>query len=327
MKEHIQGLIAAVFTPLQLDGALNLEQVEPIVEHLVRNKISGLYVCGSTGEGSSLTSEERRRVAEAYVKAASGRVPVVVQVGCDSVVEAKRLAHHAQDIGADAVAAIQPMYFKLDSLEVLISCLAEIAAGAANLPFYFYYLPAITRAKYDMVEFLRQGSLRIPTLAGIKFSSLDVHEYQACLEYQAGRYNILFGCDEMLTSGLSVGAPGAVGSTFNFAAPLYHRIIEAFRKGDYKEAQRCQSMSVEMVRIFCRYRGQPGFKAAMKLIGLDCGPNRLPLNTLSPQESTVLQKDLDAIGFFDWALEPVAKPRIVTIPEKPTKPLRKDLKI
>jgi N-acetylneuraminate lyase len=302
MNKQYKGLLAAVFSPMREDGSLNLDQVKPMVDYLVENRIAGLYVCGSTGEGPSLTSEERRATAQAYREAAGGKVPVIVHVGHDSVTEACCLAEHAQSIGADSVAAVPPSYFKIDSLETLIVCLAQIASAAPKLPFYYYHIPRMNGLDFDMLNFLELAEQRIPSFTGIKYSALTVHNYQSCLEYKNGKYNILFGCDEMLLSGLSVGAPGAVGSTYNFAAPLYHRIIDAFKRNDMTEAKKYQALSVEMIRIFYRYRGLAAFKATMKLIGFDCGPVRLPNVTLTEAELAALKKELKELGFFDWTV-------------------------
>ncbi len=122
------------------------------------------------------------------------------------------------------------------------------------------------------------------------------------MEFENRRFDVLFGSDEMLLSGLCVGATGAVGSTYNFAGPVYRRLIDAFDRGDINEARRCQALSVEMVRILRRYRIQSALKAAMKLIGLDCGPTRLPLVTLTDDELQAMKEELGAVGFFDWAL-------------------------
>jgi N-acetylneuraminate lyase len=301
MENRYAGLIAAVFTPMGEDGSLNLGQIPSVVDHLVRAQIGGLYVCGTTGEGPSLSSEERRATATAYVEAAAGKLPVIVQVGHNSLTESRGLVSHAETIGADAVSAMPPAYFKFESLKTLIDCLAEIASAAPKLPLFYYHIPSMTGMDFDMVEFLRECSKRLPNLAGIKYSHLAVDEYQACLELENRRFDVLFGRDEMLLSALCVGAAGAVGSTYNFAGPLYRRIIDAFARGDLREARRCQALSVEMVRILCRYRGQPAFKAAMKLIGPDCGPNRLPLETLTSEELQAMKNELAGIGFFDWA--------------------------
>lgn len=301
MPQKQKGLIAAVFTPMHDDGSLNLNIVEPMVEFLIEEKITGLYVCGSTGEGASLTSDERKSTAEAYVNAAKGRLPVIVQVGHQSLAEAQSLAAHAQQIRADAIAAIPPAYFKIDSVDVLVDCMDVVSAGAPGLPFYYYHIPALTGVDLDMVEFLQKGRDRITNLAGIKYSKPTVHEFQACGAYDNRRFDILFGVDEMLASGLSAGALGAVGTTYNFAAPLYNRIIDSFKNGDMKETQKYQQLSVDMIRLLVRFGGMQAFKSLMKILGFDCGPPRLPLVALTPEQEVAMQQGLTAIGFFDWA--------------------------
>jgi N-acetylneuraminate lyase len=302
MHYRLTGLVAATFTPMRPDGSLNLEMAKPIVDHLVRSGIRGLYVCGTTGEGPLLTTDERKATVTAYVEAAAGRVPVVVQVGHSSVVEARLLAAHAQQAGADAISAVAPYYFKPGSVAVLVDCLAEIAGGAPKLPFYYYHIPMLSGVSLDMVEFLQQAPAKMPTFAGIKYTAPTIDEFQALLTTEDGRFDILFGRDEMMLSGLVGGARGAVGSTYNFAAPLYCRLIEAFQRGDLAEAQLCQSRAVAMIRVIVnRYRFHAGLKAAMGLWGLDCGPNRLPTIPLTPQEVAEMRRELDAIGFFQWA--------------------------
>jgi N-acetylneuraminate lyase len=301
MGLRIRGLVAAAFTPLDDDGQLRLAQVQPLVEWLVRHQLSGVYVNGSTGEGPLLTGWERQRVAEAFVRAAAGRLRVIVQVGHNSLQEARELARHAQEIGADAVSAAAPGYFRPDTVENLIDCLAEVAAGAPDLPFYYYHIPSLSGVGHDMVRFLELGSQLLPTLVGVKYTAPAVYELQACVELSDRRYNLLFGVDEMLLSGLCAGADGAVGSTFNLAPRLYQEIVAACQRSDLEAARKAQAQAVEMVRILCRYRGQPGIKAAMQLLGLDCGPNRLPQRSLSRQERDALRRELEAIGFFNWS--------------------------
>jgi N-acetylneuraminate lyase len=249
----ITGIVPAVFTPLHPDGSLNLSQIRPIVERLVAQQASALYVCGATGEGVSLRREERMTVAESYLQAAAGRLPVIVQVGHDSLREARLLAAHAQSAGASAISAIPPGFFKVDRLELLLDCLGEICADAPGLPFYYYHIPRLTAARFDMVELLRLSLTRLPALRGVKYSDFTIFELHACVELENGRFNILFGSDEMLLSGLVGGAQGAVGTTYSFALPLYQRIYSAFRVGQIEEAQRWQSRSVQMLRIINRY--------------------------------------------------------------------------
>ncbi len=299
-NKRFTGLIAAGFTPMLDNGDLNLALVPAIVNQLTDEQIRGFFVCGSTGEGPSLTTAERKQVAVAYVDASAGRTPIIVHVGHNSLKDSQTLATHAQEIGADAISLVPPSYFKPKSIEALVSFMAEVAACAPNLPFYYYHIPGITDVNIDVVELLRTGHNRIPTLAGIKYSKTTVYEMQACVEMDNGRFNVLFGSDEMLLSGLCGGAHGAIGSTYNFAAPLYNKIISAFAENNIAEAQRLQGLAVQMVNAIMQFEAQPGLKAMMKLVDLDCGPSRLPLVTLKPDEVDKLRRDMEEIGFFEW---------------------------
>ena len=296
----ITGLVPATFTPFHADGSLHLDLVEPMVEHLIRDGITGLYVCGSTGEGISLTREERMETTAAFVAATRKRIPVVVQVGHNSIAEARLLAAHAQHIGAHASSATPPSYFKPPTLAALVDCMAEIAAAAPELPFYYYHIPGMTGVTPNVAALLRDGQARIPSLVGVKFSHTAVFDMQAALAVEDGRYNLLFGSDEMLLSGLAGGAHGAVGSTYNFAAPLYNGIISAFAARDIAAAQRMQAHAVEMVNVLVRHGGNAAIKAVMAFLDLDCGPVRLPQVALTAAQQQRLRQDLEAIGFFAW---------------------------
>lgn len=297
----LSNLIAATYTPLNADGHLNLQQVGPLVEHLLGSGVTGLYVCGSTGEGMSLSCDDRRSVTEAFVTATAGRVPVIVQVGHNSLDDAKQLAAHAQQVGADAVSATCPSYFKVGTVGGLVDSMAEVASGAPELPFYYYHIPMLTGSKIDMVPFLTEGVARIPNLVGLKYTDTALHEFQECFELQNGRFDVVWGCDEMLLGALATGAQAAIGSTYNIAAPLYARLIEAFEKGDLQEARRLQGLSIQMIRTINLYPFHPAMKAVLKMKGIDVGGCRLPQGKLTAEEAKSLQGKLQSIGFFDWS--------------------------
>jgi N-acetylneuraminate lyase len=296
----LSGLVAATYTPLNDDGRLNLSVIQPMVENLLGHGVAGLYVCGSTGEGMSLSSDERKSVAEAYVTATNGRVPVIVQVGHNSLAEARNLAAHAQEIGADVVSATCPSYFKISDVEVLIECMSEVAGGAPSLPFYYYHIPTLTGSTLDIVDFLRQSRDRIANLVGLKYTDSKLFEFQECLELDDGRYDVVWGCDEMLLGAIATGAKGAIGSTYNIAFPIYQKIIDAFASGGMAEARLWQSKSVEMIRVLNQFPFHAAMKSVLCMQGLDVGGCRLPQGRLSTAEVANLQADLQAIGFFEW---------------------------
>jgi N-acetylneuraminate lyase len=285
----LTGLVAAVFTPMHEDGNVDLARIPVVTDYVIGSGCSGLYVCGSTGEGPSLTTAERRAVSEAYVAANAGRVPVVIQVGHNSLREATALAAHAAEIGCDAISACPPSYFKVNSISGLVACLQEMTSGAPDTPFYYYHIPRLSSAHLDMEAFLEVAQDALPSLAGIKYSAFDLDGFQRCIAFANGRYDILFGADELLLGGLASGARGAVGSTYNFAAPLYQEVIDAFESGDMAAAAAAQLRSAQMVKRILSHGGQPAIKAAMNILGVDCGPPRLPLQALDASQLVALR--------------------------------------
>lgn len=307
MPDRLTGLIAAVYTPLNNDESIRLAAIEPLVEQLLADGVNGLYVCGSTGEGVSMSIAERKAVADAFIAATDRRVPVIVHVGHNSLTDAADLAEHAQSAGATATSAIAPNYFRLDSLETLVECIGRVAAAAPELPFYYYHIPAMTDLTFDMVDLLQRAGERIPNFTGLKYTARSLDEYAQCVAMENGRFDVLYGYDEMLLPALAVGAQGAVGTTYNIAAPLYRRVIEAFAEGDLATAQESQLRAIEMIRVMLHYPFHAAVKAVLEMLGTPCGPCRLPLASLTAAQIEQLEADLREIGFFQWARSPAAQ--------------------
>jgi len=295
----IKGLIAATFAAYHKDGSINLDIIPAIVEKMVNDGLSGVFICGTNGEGPNLTIDERMQIAEAYVSAANKRILVLVHVGHSSIAECRKLASHAEKIGADAISSVAAFYFKPSSVKNLVQSMAQIASAAPNTPFYYYNIPTLTGVALDMIDFLSQAEEAIPTLAGIKYTASTLHEYQACLNYKGGKFDILFGFDEMLLPALSVGAQGAIGSTYTFAAPIYLKVMQLFEQGKHKEAAAMQLNSVNMVRELVKYPPIPAQRAIMKMEGFELGTCRLPLVALTSDQEQQFKSSLDEIGFFN----------------------------
>jgi N-acetylneuraminate lyase len=301
MNPPLRGLIAAPFTPFHSDGSLALEVIPQLAALLAGNGVSGAFVCGTTGEGYSLTMDERRQVAAAWRQATPPGLQLIVHVGHNSAGEGRTLARHAEEIGADAISTIAPSFFKPRGVVELVAWCRDVAAAAPSLPFYYYHIPSMTGVNIPVAEFLSEAEGKIPNLAGIKFTYEDLEDYRAACAFGGGRYTILFGRDEILLRGLQLGAPGAVGSTYNYAAPLFRRVMQAFGAGDLPVAQREQAKAQGFIDVMNAAGGLPAGKAIMKLIGVDCGPVRLPLRNLTPMQEQQLRADLDATGFFAFA--------------------------
>jgi N-acetylneuraminate lyase len=210
------------------------------------------------------------------------------------------LATHAEGLEVDAISATPPCYFKPPSIDHLLDYLEPLAA-ASSRPFYYYHIPAMTGVSFDPCEILAEAVKRLPTMAGIKYSNPDLSLLLACLQFEEGSRDILYGMDEALLGALATGCRGAVGSTYNFAAPVYLQMWEAFDRGDMDLARVWQGRSVRLVRALNQVcGGRPGLKPMMAMIGVDCGPYRLPQRDPMRGQLEELRQGLDAMGFYQW---------------------------
>jgi len=290
------GLIAAPFTPYFPNGEINTGIIPDYAEKLKGDGLKGVFICGTTGEGMLLTLEERKTMAEEWVKYNSPDFKVIVHVGTTSSRQSKELAAHAQNIGATAIGSMGPIFLKPAKMTELLGFCGELASGAPELPFYYYHIPSVSGVHFPMADFIQEASTQIPNFRGIKFTDSNFMAMQQCLKMDEGKWDILHGFDELLLAGLALGAKGAVGSTYNYMAPLYNQIISDFEKGRIDEAREKQAVSVKVVEVLLKYGGAVvAGKALMKHFGIDCGPCRLPLENLNERSYKNLTDEMDAI--------------------------------
>ena len=298
--EKIKGLIDAPFTPFHEDGSLNLAPIPEYAALLARNGLKGVFINGSSGEGYMLTEEERMQLAEAWMAAVPEDFKVIVHVGSTSVMSSRRLAEHAQKIGAWGIGAMATPFPKIGSIEQLCRYCEEIASAAPNLPFYYYHIPAFNGAFLSMYDFLKAVDGRIPNFAGIKYTFESLYEYNRCRRYQNGKFDMLHGQDETILPCLAMGgAQGGIGGTTNYNGRCLTGILEAWEKGNLEKARQLQDFAQDVIDVICNFRGNiVGGKRIMKLIGLDLGPNRVPFMTVTEEEEQELRRQLEAIDFF-----------------------------
>jgi N-acetylneuraminate lyase len=306
-KIKLTGLVAATHTPFKADGSLNLAAVERQVEHLLRHGLATAFVCGSTGESQLLSFDERRQLTQRWMEAVRGTpLQVVVHVGSNCLSDTKALANQAEKLGAAAISTIAPYYFKPRSLESLVEWCAAIAGAAPQTPFYFYDVPGLTNVSFSMPAFLAQAADRIPTLNGIKFTNSDLMAYQLCLRADNGTFDIPWGIDECMLAAFALGGTGAVGSTYNFSAPVFQELLAAFARGDLRKAQAHQRRGTDLIQLLMGYGYLPASKVIMKWLGVDVGGCRQPLANLSTEQAAKLRRELEACGFFEWGQKPKA---------------------
>lgn len=300
--KHLHGLIAAPFTPMHKDGSLNLDIIPFYYQVLKANGITGAFICGSTGEGVSMSVKEKKAVAEAWATSSNGDKDFIVMplLGGTCLDDCKELALHAKEIGLDAVSFTAPFYFKPANVEMLAQCCMEVASAVPDLPFYYYHIPVLTGVNFPMISLLKEIDGRLQNFAGVKYTHEDFMDFLSCIHFAGGKYDMLWGRDENMLPALSIGAKGAVGSTFNYAAPVYHNLMDAFNNGDMEKAGEFQQQSIEMIRLLGKYGGIATGKAYMKLIGLDCGEFRLPVKNMSVAEFEFFKNDVEALKFDNF---------------------------
>lgn len=298
-SKNIHGLISAPFTPFDSEGNINLTVIPAYYNLLKSNKVTGAFICGSTGEGVSLTFSEKVEVMKAWASLTKhdADFALIMFLGGTNIKECQELAKIAEQEGVDAISFTSPYYFKPANVKQLAKCCKEIAAVAPNTAFYYYHIPVLTGGNYAMIDLLNEIDDMIPTFKGIKYTHEDFMDFLSCMNFKGGKYNMLWGRDENMLSSLVLGCKGAVGSTYNYAAPLYHDLIEAFDNGELEKANALQQKSIDMIRLLGKYGGIATGKAYMKLVDVNCGEFRLPIANMSAESFALFKKDVESIGF------------------------------
>ncbi|XP_048338450.1 N-acetylneuraminate lyase [Sphaerodactylus townsendi] len=299
-QKKLQGLVAATITPMTQNGEINLSVIGQYVDYLTNEQgVKNVFVNGTTGEGLSLSVPERKLLAEEWVTKGKDKLDhVIIHVGALSLPEAKDLAKHAAEIGADGIAIIAPSFFKQVNKDGLVAFLRNVASEAPGTPFYYYHIPALTGIKICVEELLDGMKEQIPTFQGVKFSGTDLLDFGRCVKKNdQGQLMLLYGVDEQLLSALIMGADGAVGSTYNFLGRASNLVLEAFSNGDNFLAQKYQFSIQEFLGfVIAQGFGVAQIKAVMTLVsGLPMGPPRLPLSSASEEFIAKVKARLESV--------------------------------
>jgi len=300
INSKTKGLIAAPMTAYHPDGTVDLNIIPAYADFLRSNGVVGVFINGTTGEGLSLTLEERMVLAERWVKAVPGNFKVIVHVSHTCAASAWDMARHAAQIGAWGIGEMGPLFYRPDRVEDLAEYAAKTAAQVPEIPYYYYHMPSMNGVCFPMIDLLRAADPIIPNLTGIKYTHEDLVDFELCREFNGGKYDILYGRDETLLCALALGCRGAVGSTYNIMAPLYTRLIDAFDSGNLNEARRLQRLSMKVIRRLAETTSFiAALKEVMKMIGLDLGEVRSPLKNIEAAKIVRLKRGLKELDFFD----------------------------
>lgn len=294
--KKLKGLIAAAHTAFNDDGSVNYDVIPKQAQMLIKQNVTGVYVSGTTGEGVHCSTEERKKVFDAWTKAAKGKLYLIAHVGSLSLPDTQELARYAQEIGMDATSIVPPCFFRPGSIQGLVDYINEALKYADKIPFYYYHT-SMSGVAFDMEAFLKAADGKIKNLAGIKFNYPDLYMYQRCLKACGGKYDITWGIDEWFAGAVALGAESAIGSTYNYSAGIYYKIWDAVKKGDLKTSKKLMKKVCDIVDILVEFGGVAAGKAMCAVHGVDLGTVRVPLKPLTKEQKTEIVSRLKKIGY------------------------------
>ena len=243
MKKSMYGAYAAMFTPFDKKGRLNLDAIDTLVEYGIKGGLKGFYLTGSTGEGMLLTLEERKEVYRRAVAAAKGRCKLIAQVGCVRTDDSIELAKAAADAGVDWISSVAPVYFGQNFPSAMRHYKA--ISEATDLPFLVYAFNSELVPERDVRLF------DLKNVKGIKYTGRNFYVCQR-IRRMLGKETIWFaGCDELLVSALALGDTfsGGIGLNYNIIPRHFSKICELCAKNDFRSAAKLQAEANRLVDL------------------------------------------------------------------------------
>ena len=286
MKDfNLKGIIPAFVTPFDADGNLAPDVAKIHAKNLLAEGANGLYVGGSSGEMALLSVDERKTLLEAVIDAVPD-LPIICHIGALSALDAIELAKHADKLGVAAISSVTPFYYKYGFEE--IKNYYRMISEAVDTPMVIYNIPNLSGSNLSIAQLCEL--MTIPGVAGMKFTSSDYFAFERIR--RAFPDKILYnGADEMLISGLAMGADGGIGTNYNFICRKMVKLYGEFKSGDISGALQTQHEINDIVQILFRYNYLPSVKTMIKLKGLDVGQCRPPFVALNDKEVEELRAE------------------------------------
>ena len=291
MISHFQGVFPALITPLTKEEKLNVSALETLLQFEMKKGADGFYIGGATGEGLLLDIPERKKLCEKSIEFIGKEKTKIVHITDINFRNTIALAKHAEACGADAISSIAPIYFKYDENDIY-NYYKEIAQNV-NIPLIIYYTAA---AGVNMSTDLFCRLFEIDNITGVKWTSSNYYELIKLRE-RCPDANIFNGPDEMLVCGLSSGADGGIGSTYNVMYPLIRSIYDHFRAGNMTEALEQQKKADKIINVMLRYSVIPVCKMILEEMGIAVGHASFPMTRYSKEERAAIKAELLAAGF------------------------------
>jgi 4-hydroxy-tetrahydrodipicolinate synthase len=272
-------VLTALATPFAADGTVDEASLRALVDRSIAGGVHGVVACGSTGEFSTLSSDERRLVVETVIDHVAGRIPVIAQTGATSTAEALRLSRHAQSAGADVIMAVAPYYEPLSIDETL--CYLRAVAGSVDIPVMLYNLPMATGVDLapDTVGALAR---EVENIRYIKNTTVDMAQTARLIHNHGDVISTFVGWDSLLLSALAEGAAGVMAGTANVVPAELVAVYDAVRAGNLGQAREAWARVYPLIDAIMAQPFIPAVKAGLAAVGFPVGRPREPVAGLDP---------------------------------------------
>ena len=282
------GVCPALVTPFHESGGVNFEAFAKLIDYQIRGGVSALCVCGTTGESSTMTREERDTAIKFCVEQAAGRVKVIAGTGSNSTSVTVELSQRAQDMGADALLLVTPYYNKASQAGLIQHY--ETVAASVHLPLILYNVPGRTGVSFTAETYRRLAEN--PQINGVKEASgnfdLITHTRALCPE----DFYIWSGNDDQVVPMMALGAKGVISVASNIIPEPMAELCRLCLAGDFEHAVSLQIKYTSLFDALFADINPIQIKTAMNLLGMDMGGLRLPLCAPSEANLQRLKQEL-----------------------------------
>jgi 4-hydroxy-tetrahydrodipicolinate synthase len=279
MTVQLRGVLTALATPFAADGSVDEARLRDVVDRSIDGGVHGVVACGSTGEFSAMSSDERRLVVETVVDQAARRVPVIAQTGAPSTAEAIRLSRHAQSVGVDVIMPVAPYYEAL-SIDETVTYLRAVA-GSVDIPVMLYNLPAATGVDLspDTVGALAR---EVENIRYIKNTTVDMAQSAELIHNHGDAIATFVGWDSLLLASLAEGAAGVMAGTANVVPAELVAVYDAVSSGNLDQARQAWARVYPLIGAIMAEPFIPAVKSALTAVGFPVGAPRPPVAELAP---------------------------------------------
>ena len=290
-----EGAGVALSTPMKPDGQVNYEKLEEIIEEQIAGGTDAIIACGTTGEASTLTHEEHIEVIRYTCSVVKKRIPVIAGTGSNCTETAVYLSQEAEKAGADGVLLVSPYYNKATQ-NGLVAHFTAIAQSI-SIPALLYNIPGRTGVNI-LPQTIVTLCKNVENIVGVKEASGNFSNVATLMSLAQGCVDVYSGNDDQIVPMLSLGAKGVISVLSNVAPRQTHEICASYFAGDVKRSMELQIAAIPLITELFREVNPIPVKAAMNLMGKECGPLRMPLTEMEPENQMRLKKAMEDYGIL-----------------------------